>query len=78
VKKVAKYVAFAVGGFMLIIVWMDHQKLITINWKNWQFSGKMNLSKIIRILSVTSVGFGFGFWLGIRRDILKLKRELTI
>lgn len=71
VKKIFKAAAFITGGFFLALELLAYNGLITIHWHKFK-PQRIDLAKILRVISVTSGGFGFGFYVGIKREINNL------
>lgn len=71
VERIFRVAAFITGGFFLTLQIMAYNDLITINWHKFK-PQKIDLTKLLRVISVSSGGFGLGFYVGIRREIHKL------
>ena len=74
-KKIFKYVTFTVGGLVLFLQVLAYNKLITIHWKEF-VPKNVTFSKIVRIVTYSSLGFGLGFYVGIRKELWKVMEEI--
>jgi len=71
VKKIVRTAAFITGGFFFTLQIMAYNGLVTIHWSKFK-PARIDLTKLLRIMSITSGGFGFGFYLGVKKEIRSL------
>jgi len=68
VKKIVKVAAFVTGGFFFTLQIMAYNGLVTIHWHKFK-PARIDFTKLLRIMSISSGGFGLGFYLGVKKEI---------
>lgn len=68
VKKIVKAAAFITGGFFFTLQIMAYNGLVTIHWHKFK-PARIDFTKLLRIMSISSGGFGLGFYLGVKKEI---------
>ena len=66
-KRIAKIIAFSLGGTALFLKYLEYHGLITIHWKKWMPS--VEIKQVIHFITFGSIGFAAGFYLGIKKEL---------
>ena len=72
-SKIVKMTALIIGGYFLSLQALSSQGFITINWQKVRnFIIELNMHKAVKAFGVSSLGFSFGFYLVVRRELNKM------